>query len=68
MSQMMYSHKMKMEAQMNKVNSLEEEKNQRSYEYDIKNKRVLPSQANDKKQKPPMSAQKAGKSIFKSRA
>jgi len=59
---------------MQKVNNLEEEKKQQTHEYDVKNKRVLPSQGHgvsktEKKAatKPPMSAKK-GRDIFKTRA
>ncbi len=63
MSSEMYTHKLKMEAEMAKVHHLEEEKKQTAHEYDVRNKRVLPSQGTgasktEKKAatKPPMSA------------
>jgi dsDNA-binding SOS-regulon protein len=66
MLQKMYDHRMKMEAQMNKAKTLEEEKKQATESYDLKNKRGLTSQVSKTAQKkPPI---QSGKAIFKSKA
>jgi len=53
MMQKMYDHRMKMEAQMNKANLLEEEKKQATESYDMKNRRGLTSQNSKTAQKKP---------------
>ena len=52
MTSKMYDHKMKMENMLNKAKALEEEKLQATNDYDLKNKRGLTSQT-ENKVKPP---------------
>ena len=63
----MYEHKVKMEGALGKARAMEEEKNQLTQSYDVKNKRGLTSQASVTAQKgrPPV---QSGKAIFKSKA
>jgi hypothetical protein len=66
MTSKLNDHKMRMEADMGKAKTWEEEKRQATQQYDLKNKRGLTSQVNKtaSKAKPPSS----GKAIFKSNA
>lgn len=71
MAQEMQDHRMKMEAVLSRARLLEEEKQNATMDYDLKNKRGLGSQITSQtakkaqKGKPPVSS---GKAIFKSRA
>jgi len=71
MNAKMNDHRMKMENILNRAQLMEEEKEQATTEYDLKNRRGLASQTAKKAQqskekgKPPVSS---GKGIFKSRA
>lgn len=63
MTSKMYDHKMKMESILNKAAVMEEEKNEVTKQYDMKNKRGLTSQTAAKPK-----SNISGKAIFKSKA